>query len=161
MRQRSNVSLQLTERAGIRFRPSELSCPARLRCPRSALRSAAELRRYTATSTDMAEEVGRADIDNAIAALEARDGPFAVDDAVTRAVLASGWDPAGDGNPLAHAPGLSMIVEANVQAERDLAVCLRDTERSTTGKVVGPVDSYRPLARCILAHVISQAAPAV
>jgi len=102
----------------------------------------------------------REEITAAVEALEARHGPFAVHDAVLRALSASGWDPAGDGEPTRHDPGIADIILANVDTERDLALCLQQVELQARGRPAGPLDAYRPLARRILARVLAEAAPA-
>jgi hypothetical protein len=98
-------------------------------------------------------------IDAAVAALEARGGPFAVHDAVERVLPASGWDPAGDGDPARHGPGIAEIIRANVDAERDVAAYLREVEARLRGAASGTVAAYRPLARRILTRVLAEAAP--
>ena len=96
----------------------------------------------------------------AVAALEAQGGPFAVHDAVARVLPGSGWDPAGDGDPVRHDGGIAEIICANVDAERDLAAYLREREAQLQGAASGPLAAYRPLARRILARVLAAAAPA-
>ena len=99
-------------------------------------------------------------IEAAVAALETRGGPFAVLDVVERVLPETGWDPAGDGDPVPHASGVAEIIRANVDAERDLAAYLREIEAQIRGAASGPVAAYRPLARRILTRVLAEAAPA-
>jgi hypothetical protein len=99
-------------------------------------------------------------IEAAVAALEARGGPFAVHEAVERALPGSGWDPAGDGDPAPHGQGIAEIIRANAEAERDVAAYLREVEARLRGAAPGPVAAYRPLARRILTRVLADAAPA-
>ena len=99
-------------------------------------------------------------IDAAVAALEARSGPFAVHEAVERVLPESGWDPAGDGNPVPHGHGIAEIIRANGDAERDVAAYLREVEAQLRGEAPGPVAAFRPLARRILTRVLAEAAAA-
>jgi hypothetical protein len=98
-------------------------------------------------------------IEAAVAALEARGGPFAVHEAVERILPAAGWDPAGDGDPVPHGGGIAEIIRANGDAERDVAAYLREVEARLRGAVSRPVAAYRPLARRILTRVLAEAAP--
>jgi hypothetical protein len=98
-------------------------------------------------------------IEAAVAALEARGGPFAVHDAVERVLPGAGWDPAGDGDPARHGGGIAEIIRANADAERDVAAYLREVEAHLRG-AAGPLAAYRPLARRILTRVLAEAAPA-
>jgi hypothetical protein len=97
-------------------------------------------------------------IDAAVAALEARGGPFGVHEAVERVLPGAGWDPAGDGDPVRHGGGIAEIIRANGDAERDVAAYLREVEARLRGAAPGPVASYRPLARRILTRVLADAA---
>jgi hypothetical protein len=99
-------------------------------------------------------------IEAAVAALEARGGPFAVHDAVARVLPDSGWDPAGDGDPARHDRGIAEIIRANVDAERDVAAYLREVEAQLRGAAAGSVATYRPIARRILTRVLAEAARA-
>ena len=108
----------------------------------------------------MAVPLTPAAIDDAVAALEARGGPFAVHEAVERVLPGSGWDPAGDGNPVPHGHGIAEIIRVNADAERDVAAYLREMEVQLRGAAAGPVAAYRPLARRILTRVLAEAAPA-
>jgi hypothetical protein len=99
-------------------------------------------------------------IEDAVAALEARGGPFAVHDAVERVLPAVGWDPAGDGDPAPHGGGIAEVIRANVDAERDVAAYLREVEARLRGAAAGPLAAYRPLARRILTRVLAEAARA-
>ncbi len=96
-------------------------------------------------------------IEDAVAALEARGGPFAVHDAVEGLLPAVGWDPAGDGDPARHGGGIAEIIRANVDAERDVAAYLREVEARLRGAAAGPLAAYRPLARRILTRVLAEA----
>ena len=102
----------------------------------------------------------RAAIEAAVTALEARGGPFAVHDAVERVLPGSGWDPAGDGDPVRHDRGIAEIIRTNVDAERDVAAYLREVEAQLRGAAAGPLSAYRPLARRILTRLLAEAAPA-
>jgi hypothetical protein len=99
-------------------------------------------------------------IEAAVTALEARDGPFAVHEAVERVLPGSGWDPAGDGDPVPHGHGIAEIIRANGDAERDVAAYLREVEARLRRTAPGPVAAYRPTARRILVRVLAEAAPA-
>ena len=99
-------------------------------------------------------------IDAAVTALEARGGPYAVHEAVERVLPGSGWDPAGDGDPVRHGGGIAEIIRANGDAERDVAAYLREVEVRVRGAAAKPVAAYRPLARRILTRVLAEAAPA-
>lgn len=99
-------------------------------------------------------------IEAAVAALEARGGPFAVHDAVERVLPDVGWDPAGDGDPARHGHGIAEIVRANGDAERDVAAYLHEVEARLRGAAPGPRAAYRPLARRILTRVLAAAAGA-
>ena len=103
----------------------------------------------------------RDQIEAACEALVARDGAFAVHDAVGRALVASGWDPAGDGAPSEHDLGIAWILEANVDPEADLARYLQAVEGQLRGRQAPSFESFRPLARRILQRIIEDGAPAV
>jgi hypothetical protein len=97
-------------------------------------------------------------IDAAVAALEARSGPYAVHEAVERVLPGIGWDPGGD--PVPHGHGIAEIIRANGDAERDVAAYLREVEVRLRGVAPQPVAAYRPLARRILTRVLADVAPA-
>ena len=78
-------------------------------------------------------------IEVAVTALEARDGPFAVHEAVDRVLPGSGWDPAGDGDPVPHGHGIAEIIRANADAEREVAAYLREVDARLRGTPSGPV----------------------
>ena len=99
-------------------------------------------------------------IEAAVTVLEARDGPFAVHEAVERVLPGSGWDPAGDEDPVPHGHGIAEIIRANADAERQVAAYLREVEARLRGTASGPVAAYRALARRILTRVLAEAAPA-
>ena len=99
-------------------------------------------------------------IEAAVAALEVRDGPFAVHEAVERVLPGSGWDPAGDGDPVPHGHGIAEIIRSNEDAERGVAAYLREVEARLRGAAPGPVAAYRALARRILTRVLAESAPA-
>ena len=99
-------------------------------------------------------------VEAAVAALEARGGPFAVHDAVERVLPGVGWDPAGDGDPVRHGGGIAEVIRANVDAERDVAAYLREVEARLRGTASGSLASYRPLARRILTRLLAEASAA-
>jgi hypothetical protein len=99
-------------------------------------------------------------IEAAVAALEARGGPFAVLDVVERVLPDSGRDLSGNEDLVSVAGGIAEIIRANVDAERDVAAYLREVEAQLRGAASGPVAAYRPLARRILTRVLAEAAPA-
>lgn len=104
--------------------------------------------------------VTRDEIEVAVGLIVAHGGPFALYSAVDQAILATGWDPANDGNPLSHVLGIAEIVDVNVDAERDLALCFWQAEMKLQRGADKTVDDYRSLANRILSHVVANAATA-
>lgn len=102
----------------------------------------------------------RAEIAAAVEVLERRGVPFAVHDAVASALARSGWDPAGDGHPAQHDPGIAEIISANVDVENDVAECLRVVELQLQGHASLSLGGYRLLARRIIADALAPDAPA-
>jgi hypothetical protein len=83
-----------------------------------------------------------------------------VHEAVERVLPGSGWDPAGDGDPVPHGHGIAEILRVTGDAERDVAAYLREVEARLRGGAPKPVATYRPLARRILTRLLADAAPA-
>lgn len=102
-------------------------------------------------------QVSAEELEAALQSILLRGGPFAINSVVDRALVATGWDPANDGNPASHVPGIAEIVESNVDAQRDLALYLWQVEMTFQRCSGKTIDDFRALASAILSHVVKSA----